>query len=486
VSSRLRSPAGPWPSVLSLALLFPAGAESQAAFDRKKPPVLPKVAPLAVPSVSSRALPNGLQLSVVEHHELPLVQISVNIVGGARLDGTKPGVAAFTANMLDEGAGARDAVALQSELAFLGASLGTGADWDRFTVNLKVPARSLQPALDILADVLMRPTFASAEVRRQRDLRLGNLLQLRDQPNAVADLAFNQTLFPAGHPYHRNLQGDSASTAALDSASVRAFYDASLRPERTSIVVVGDITPAAAEAAVRSRLGQWRALGSAAAIPRIAPTLAPQAVAVYLVDKPNAPQSVIYIGGPGVERRSADYPALTVMNTLLGGSFTSRLNMNLRETKGYTYGASSRFAWRLSPGPFVASAAVRTNVTDSSLVEFFKELRIVRDSLAPTAELERARAYVELGIPQSLESTSQIANQVTQLGLFGLPLEELRDFSAKVRAVTAQDVQRVARQYLPIDRPLIIVVGDMSKIRAPIEALNLGSIEVLDIKTIAR
>lgn len=456
-------------------------------FVRERPPALGAPARLTVPAVASTRLANGIALSVVEQRELPLVQVVVSFPGGSRLDGATPGIAAFTANMLDEGAGARDAATLQAELAYLGASLQTGADWDRIFVSLKVPVRSLGPALDLLADVVRRPTFSAAEVRRQRDLRLANLLQQRDQPNALADLAFNAVVFPKGHPYHNSAGGDSASVAGLDSATVRAFYARTIRPDLARIVVVGDISQGDARAQLAQRLGDWSATGAAAAVAPI--TVAPlrqQQTRVYLVDKPNAAQSVITIGWPGLDRLSPDYAPLMVMNTLLGGSFTSRLNMNLRETKGFTYGASSRFAFRRAPGPFTASAAVRTNVTDSSLVEFFKELRAVRDTPIPADELQRAKSYVELALPGSLESTSQVAASIAQLATFSLPLGELATYAQKVRAVTAADVQRVARQYLTPDQATVVVVGDLSRVRRAIEDLKLGEISVLEVRDIAR
>jgi zinc protease len=204
------------------------------------------------------------------------------------------------------------------------------------------------------------------------------------------------------------------------------------------------------------------------------------------VDKPDAAQSVIMIGWPGVERTSPDYAALQVMNTMLGGSFTSRLNMNLRETKGYSYGAGSGFSYRVVPGPFTASSSVRTNVTDSSLVEIFKELRGVRDVAVPEEELNRAKAYVELGIPGTLESTSQVAGQLVLLATFGLTLDELPRLAAGVRAVTAADVQRVARRYLTPDRAHVVVVGDLAKVKTPIEQLGLGTATVLEVSKIAR
>ena len=464
-----------------------ASAQTRPAFDHTKPPNLGKPARLVVPTVIPSTLPNGVKLRIVEQHELPLVHITVVIDGGVLLDGDRPGMATFTAGMLDEGAGIHDATALQSELAYLGASLSTTASWDAFAVSLKVPARSLGAALDLMADVLLRPTLGAAEVRRQRDLRLAGLLQQRDQPNALAGLAFSLLVYPPGHPYHRPTGGDSASAAALDSATVRRFYERAFVPSRATVIVVGDIGVPAARQAIQSRFGAWRPRGATAALPTI--TVTPsrlESTKVTFVDKPEAAQSVINIGWPGVDRRSPDYAALMVMNTILGGSFTSRLNMSLRETKGYSYGAGSGFSFRGTPGPFVASAAVRTNVTDSSLVEFFRELRRIRDQPVTPEELARAKSYVELGLPGSLEGTSQVAGEIAELLPFSLSLAELPRFASRVRLVRVADVQRVARAYLTPDKATVVVVGDLAMIRAPVDALNLGPSSVLEVKDIVR
>jgi len=260
-----------------------------------------------------------------------------------------------------------------------------------------------------------------------------------------------------------------------------------MRPDRASLFVVGDITEAQVRTLVEQHFGAWRATGAAIPLPAPPAAITPTATTrVWLVDKPEAAQSVIMIGWPGVERTSPDYAALQVMNTLLGGSFTSRLNMNLRETKGYSYGAGSGFSYRVVPGPFIASSSVRTNVTDSSLVEIFKELRGVRDVAVPEDELNRAKAYVELGIPGTLESTSQVAGQMALLATFGLTLDELPRLAARVRAVTAADVQRVAREYLTPDRAHVVVVGDLAKVKTPIEQLGLGTATTLEVSKIAR
>jgi zinc protease len=486
-SFRSRAHAAPFVAAAVVLLAAPLALQAQAGFDRTKPPTLPDPAPLTVPAVKVSRLGNGAQLRVVEHRELPLVQVTLQVAGGARLDRDTPGLASFTAGMLDEGAGTRDANALQAELAFLGASLFTTADWDNTTISLKVARRNLEPALDLMADIALRPRFVEAEVRRQRDLRLAGLLQQKDQARSLASLAFNQTLFPAGHPYHNAIGGDSSSTARLDSAMVREFYAGSFRPNRAAFTVVGDLTEADAKRLLDARFGAWRAQGAERTpAPVLAEARRPAGTQVYLVDKPAAAQSVIYIGAPGVERTSADFAAIQVMNTILGGSFSSRLMTNLRETKGYTYGASAGFTWRPLPGPYIASSDVRTDVTDSSLVEFFREMRLIRDSTVSPVELARAKAYLRLGIPGDLESTSQIAGQITGLAAYNLPLTWLQEYSGAIDRVTAADVQRVARRYVPADSAVIVVVGDLAKVRAGIEALKLGPSTVLDVNAIAR
>ena len=473
--------------MLALALLAPCLAQAQAAFDRAKPPTLPASPALVLPTVTSSRLVNGIALRVVPQHEVPLVQVTMTVAGGSRLDGSQPGLASFTARMLTESAGGKDANTLQSELAFLGATLSAGTTWDAFVVSLNVPRRSLGAALDLMADVVQRPAFATADVRRQRALRAAAILQRRDQPNALATLAHNSILFPAGHPYHASPDGDSASTARLDSAGLRAFYARAFVPSRAKFFVIGDIEPAEATTLIGARFGRWSAAAQPIAMPVI--TVMPRVNAantVFLIDKPGAAQSVISIGAPGVSRFSADYAALVVMNTLLGESFSSRLNSNLRETKGYTYGISSFFDWSPLPGAFRIGTGVRTDVTDSSLIEIFREVKSLQESLVDPTELARGKAYVALAVPGEFETNGDIARQLVELDAFGLPLTSVSEFIARVNAVTAGDVQRVARKYLPANRATIVVVGDLAQIRAGITALKLGPITELDAASVGR
>ncbi len=441
------------------------------------PPTLAPPPGLKMPAVQEARLANGLRLVVVPMHEVPLVQVILGVTGGGRDDGALPGLATFTAGMLDKGAGARDANTLAADVAYLGATLFAGADWNGTNVALRVPKRSMGPALDLMADVALRPAFSSAEVKRQRDLRLANLVQQRDNPGSVASLNYNAIVFPENHPYSRPLGGDSASTAALDSATVRAAYQRSFRPDRATVVITGDITLPEARAEIERRFGAWKASGPALSSMSVAALPPTRRTTIYLIDKPGAAQSVIRIGHRGVERSNPDYYAIQVMNTLLGGSFSSRLNSNLRETKGYTYGARSSFDFQPIPGAFTASADVRTDVSDSSLVEFFRELRRIRDSVVDPVELERTKQYLALRVPGSFETTSQMAGQVGTLLTFGLPFTWFDDYVRRIMAVTAADVQRVAGEYIRPDSVTIVVVGDVQKIRPGIERLGLGPVE---------
>lgn len=462
-------------STMLLGLATPLAAQS----DLTQPPALGAPPELHLPAVRLATLPNGITIRLVEMHEVPLVQVDLRLAGGARLDGERAGLASFMAGMLDEGAGDRDAFAIASQAAYLGADLSTGADWDHIYVSINTPKRTFAAGLDLLADLALRPSFKAADVARERDLRLAQIIQQRDQPNATASLAFNAITFPAGHPYHRPAGGDSASTAALDSLTVRGFYQRLIKPDQAEFVITGDLTMVEAKREIAARFGRWLPDRMARLRPAAAPVVAPPARrTVYLVDKPGAAQSVIIIGGPGISRTSPDYAAIEVMNTILGGSFSSRLNQNLRETKGYTYGAGTSFAWRPLPGAFQARSSVRTDVTDSSLVEFFKELNAIRDAPVSEIELDRARSYIALGLPGEFETTAQMANQIEALLDFGLPTTWYTGYLKQVRLVTAAEVQRVARKYIDPARVHVVVVGDVAKIRSGIEALDLGPISL--------
>ena len=455
------------------------GLHAQAV-DRTRPPALPPAPALRIPPAQTARLPNGLELVVVEMHEVPVVNLQLVVGAGSVRDPSDvTGLATFTANMLQQGAGTRSALEIADEIAYLGARFSTGASYEYATASLSVPKRQWLPALDLVADVVLRPTFPDSEVTRQRDLRRTAILQYRDQPVSQANIAFPAIVFGAAHPYGRPTNGTDASTALLSQERVRAFYEQYYRPNNARLLIVGDVTLAEARRVVLERFGRWARGPVPAAASAAAPP--PQPRSFSLVDKPGAAQSVIRIGHVGIPRGSPDYAAIQVLNTILGGSFTSRLNMNLRETHGYSYGAGSGFAARRLPGPFLAQASVVTSKTDSSLIEFMRELRRIRDEAVPDEELAKARAYIILGLPGDFETTAGTASQFLDLVINGLPLTWYTGYIRAVGAVTAADVQRVARQYINPDNFTIVVVGDRGQVEAGIRALNEGPITLRDL-----
>jgi predicted Zn-dependent peptidase len=466
---------------VALALTTVAAAPAAAAGpDRTGPPALGPAPALQLPRVQTRTFDNGLELGVVEMHETPVVHVTLIVRAGAVCDPADlPGLATFTAGMLDEGAGSRGALELADAFEFLGAQFSTMASREHAGISLHVPKRQLAAALDLVADVVLRPAFADSEVTRQREMRMNQLIQLRDQPTAIAPIAYAAILYGAEHPLGRPLAGNDASTGALTRARVAAFHETWYRPNHARLLVVGDVTPSEAAGLVAKRFGGW----AKGAIPAVAvpPAPAPAPRAFYLVDKPGAAQSVLRIGHVGVPRSHPDYHPLLVMNTILGGSFTSRLNANLRETRGYTYGARSSFETGLYAGPFAAYASVQTAKTDSSVIEFMKELRRMRDEPVPAAELEKAKAYLALGLPGQFETTADASAQFAALWMNDLPLDTYDRFLPKISAVTAADVQRVARAHVDPDRFALIVVGDRSRVESGLAALGEGPVVLRDL-----
>lgn len=449
------------------------------AFDRTKPPELPAPGALRLPPVVRRQLDNGLEILVVEHHELPVVDMILVVKTGGEGDpATKPGVATLTSAMLDEGAGRRTSLDIADQEAFLGVRIGTGSGWDVSSVTLHAPVAVLDSAMALFADVALRPTFPPADLERLRKERLTDLLQLKDRAPAIADRAYASILYGEKHPYGRPLSGTEASTRAITRRDVQRFYQTFYRPNNTTLVVVGDVAADDIERRVRELFGEW----PRAEVPssNVADPPAALATAIYLIDKPGAPQSSVRIGSIGVPRSTEDYFAILVMNTILGGAFTSRLNTNLRETHAYTYGAGSSFSMRRAAGPFTARAEVVGAKSDSSLIEFLKELRAIRDTV-PHSELEKAKRYLQLQLPGDFETTGDIASQLIPVVIYGLPLDYYNSYTGRIGEVTVADVQRVAQRYIDPSRFAVVIVGDRKAIEAGLKALDIGALSIRDL-----
>jgi zinc protease len=329
-----------------------------------------------------------------------------------------------------------------------------------------------------LADVTLRPTFAQEELERKRKERLTTLVQWRDEPRAIASALFSATLYGAQHPYGKQTIGDEKSLRAMTVNDLKAFHATHFHSASTAIIVVGDITPESILPTLESAFGSWQAKGTSGR-----EWSSPEQVktsTIYLVDKPGAAQSEIRIGRIGVERMTEDYFPLIVMNTILGGSFTSRLNQNLRETHGYSYGAGSTFDMRPLPGPFLASASVQTAVTDKALVEFMKELKGILQPVSDE-ELTRAKNYLALGYPDNFQTIGRVAGQLAEVVSYNLPDDYFNYFIERALAVSKTDVERVARRYIDPERLAIIIVGDRKVIEEGLRALQLAPVKVLTI-----
>jgi zinc protease len=454
--------------------------------DRGKPPAIGPAPSLKLPAIQKQKLSNGLAVWIVEHHEVPLAQINLIVRSGSAADPIgKFGVGNLAAAMLDEGAGSRSALDLADALEFLGANLSTTSSFDYSAIRMSVPVSKLGEALPLMGDVALRPTFPSSELERLRKERLTALLQARDNPGALIQIAFPRIVYGPTHRYGTSANGLPPAIEALTVADLQSFYRAHYRPDNATLLVVGDVRPATIMPSLEKTFGSWKAEGMAALVAEVpnAPQL--KSRQIYIVDKPEAAQSQVRIGWVGVPRSTPDYAALQVLNTILGGSFTSRLNQNLREKNGYAYGAASVFDTRLSAGPFYSSANVQTDKTGDALKEFFNELNGMLEPV-PAEELNKAKNYVALGFPGEFETTGDLARKLEELVAYNLPDDTFTNFVAAVSRVTAADLQRLAARYIQPDKMAVVVVGDRKVIEGPIRQLNLGPVNFVTIDELFR
>lgn len=457
----------------------PAAALAQAP-DRSSPPEPGPVRPLDLPDIQKRTLGNGVPVWIVEQHEVPVAHVSLVLQSGASAEPAGAyGLASLTAAMLDEGAGDRSALEIADAVDFLGASLGSSSSFDASAVRLYVPVARLEAALAIMADIVMRPTFPAQELDRLREERLTSLLQARDNPASIAAVTFPRLVYGDEHRYGYPTVGTAEALRGFDVDDLKGFHAAHYVPANASLVVVGDVDADAVLPQLEAAFGTW---STAAKPPRPEMPTAPQLRErrVFLVDKPGAAQSQVRIGWIGVPRSTADYFPLLVLNTILGGSFSSRLNQNLREEHGYAYGAGSVFDMRAAAGPFFAAAGVQTDKTAEAIVEFFNELEGIHQPI-PEEEFERVTDYLALSFPQGFETSSSIAAGLEEMIVYGLPENYFETYLERLSAVTREDVQRVAREYIDPDRFAVVVVGDLSAIEQKVRALDLGPVRVVSL-----
>jgi predicted Zn-dependent peptidase len=416
----------------------------------------------------------------MELHEVPLVQINLLVQAGADDDpADKFGVANMTAAMLDEGAGQRTALDIADAVDFLGADLATTSSYDASAVRLNVPVAKLADALPIMADVALRPTFAQSELDRLRQEEITSLLQSRDDPAAVVPQAFAREVFGTMHRYGTPAVGTITTLKAMSTTDLRAFHTAMYQPSNATLIVTGDVQSAAIMPLLEKAFGGWKGSGTVTRTP------VPQAAQVPereidIVDIPGAAQSQIRIGWVGVARSTPDYFTLQVLNTILGGSFTSRLNQNLREVHQYTYGASSRFDMRLSPASFAAGAGVQTDKTADALKEFFNELNGIGKPVG-SDELKKAKSYITLSFPSEFETIGDLSQHLEEMKVYALPDDYFNKYASNIDAVTSPTVAEAAAKYIQPGKFKVVVVGDRKVIEPGIRALNLGTVKTMSV-----
>jgi zinc protease len=448
------------------------------SIDRTNAPEPSAPRPYRFPQITRTTLPNGLRVLIAENHNAPLVSLRALVRSGADHDEVPTaGLASITADLLDEGAGSRDAIQLAEDIGTLGGALGTGADWDASYISLDVLSRTADPALAIFGDVTARPTLPADGLERVRVERLNEILQQRNEPAAIAGKRFASLLYGKG-AYGNSTVGNAESVAHITLENVRGFYETHFIPNNTSIVVSGDLDPQQAIDIVTRELGDWKP-GPTPPPPQVAPH-AIDRNRVYLIDRPQAVQSEIRVGHLGVARSTEDYFPLSVMNAIFGGVFNSRINLNLREKHGYTYGARSQFAFRKQAGPFVIAAPVRNEVTRESVSEMLDELRRIRTGDLEDAELNDTKSYLIGVFPATVQTSSDIASRLVDMELYGLPESYFEEYRDRIASLTKDDIVRVAQKYLDPDRVLIVIVGNAAQIRDPLHTLGFP-LQELDI-----
>lgn len=445
------------------------------AFRREPPPAGPEVT-FVPPKIEEARLSNGARVLVVERHDLPLVAFQIVFDRGA--DQGSPGLGSFMASMLLQGTKTRSAIAISDELAKLGASYDSWGDFDTLGVGARCLAPKFSAVLSIMADIVTAPRFDEAEIKRERAKRMTSLLQQNDRPATILSNTIVSTLYPAGHPYATPLIGTEEEVSKITKADLAKFHAAHMQPDHMIIAVAGDLTKAKVVEELERVFGGWKGAAAPASDPAAPPPPAEGAPRVVLVDRPGAVQSFVAAALPGVPRKTKDFEALVVMNTILGGKFTSRLNLNLREKHAYTYGARSGFEMRHGPGPFSAGGPVVRESTGPALAEVLAEIKRIRGELVSEEELSDAQSNVILQLPARFETVGDTAGSIAALAEYGLPLDEYANRAAKIRAVTREDVKRVAAAYLSPEKMRLIVVGDAKVVEGQLAQLGFGSMDV--------
>ena len=450
-----------------------SGAEARrAVLSPVRPTPAPPV-PYRFPRFEIAYLDNGLRVIVAPVHKLPVATALLLVDAGASTEPAgRDGVANLAARGLLEGTMRRGGNELTERFERLGAGVFAGGDWDSADVGVTVLKAHLEAALSLLGELVLEPSFPERDVARLRAERLADLLQLRTEPRGLADEMFARFVYDPLSRYARPEEGGPDTVATLTRDDIVRFYRIRYRPRGSTLVLAGDLSVDEGLTLARRTLGQWDGTAERCAPPSEAPTRTTRAV--HLVRNEDAPQSELRIGHIGLPRSHPDYFPTLVMNAELGGLFSSRINLNLREAHAYTYAAFSGFAWRRGAGPFVASTAVESDVTAQAAREVLAEIDRIRAEPVSADELSLATSYLGGVFPIKYETTDAIARALAALAAYDLPVDYFDTYRDAIRAVSIADVQRAAEQHLHPDALQVVVVGDASEVKAPLAAMELG------------
>ncbi len=431
------------------------------------------------PKFETRALENGMRIIVAPVQKLPIVTVLAVIDATALADPAgKEGVAELTAQAIREGTENLDGAELTLEFEKLGTSFESGADWDSTVASMTVLRDKLDSAFSLFSNVITSPAFRGEDIERLKEERLAERLQIIDEPRGLAEESFSRFVYADDVRYGKPMSGSSASVTAITRDDVVQFYRENYASNATTLILVGDLTPDEGVELAKKSFGDWKGVRKNVVV--MADIPARSARASRIVSKADAAQSELRIGHVGVQRLNEDYFSIVVMNAILGGLFSSRINLNLREAHGYTYGASSYYDWRRQSGPFVISTAVQSEVTAAAITEVLSEIDRMRAEQVGEDELTLATSYLEGVFPIRYETTSAIAAALANMVTFKLPETYYDTYRSNIAAVTTGDVLNAAKKYVHPDQLQVVVVGDPSLLTSAIEALEIGPLTVLD------
>jgi len=459
------------------ALVLPTGAMQAQTV---KPPPAGTLRPYVFPPVEQFQLANGLKVILVQKHTLPVVEGRLILDAGAmREPAAKNGLAALTGSLLSEGTGDMTGADIARAMDGLGAQYFTGANSNAVLADVVALKTVFPQALNLAARTVMAPSFPVGEVSRVKNQALAAYQQSHARTAGLASDAFVRAAFDSTAPFSRPANGIPATLGPLTREDVVNWHRTMYAPSAATLLLVGDLSPAEARSIAQDAYGSWTATRTApGAIEN--PIRPSSGTRVILVDRPGSVQSSIIIGQPGFRATDPDYLTMVAMNHVLGGGFSSRVNMNLREKHGYTYGAGSSFDLRPGAGALRIFSDVRTNATDSALAEALGEYRRIATETVPAEELQAMVNNLVSGFPSSVQTVQGLTGRLQNLIIWGLPVDFYTTYREKLAAVTPDDIRRTAGSRLTPDNVIVVVAGDLSKIEAPIRARNFGAVEVWD------